>query len=790
MKNPSSTFYIPTGWQPAASKEMRNPLYLGKGESIKEFKQLQKPTGAVGSAITGAQGATADLASSADLVVDMLAKNPWLVPALTAAVRGRLQLMSNPELKGAGNKDVGFAEIYAYPESPYSEYFTPEVDPETKELYLVPSDAANELSISDPEKFDAMVDEVAAWKARKDTPEFTMKPMKQKEAEEQGYAWFPTTERYIRALSANNPNMPEYLVRKAANQIMQEEIINDLKSGSPKYSNFISGLMDETPEELAGNPYKVSNTLRKRSDVNYDAPNPWKQLAGEALMSSLYGEMSDPELRYKTSMPEKIARGSADLGEDVAAFLIPTRALGTNAIRLGAKNNIFTHGLAKGLAGAESGLLDYGIHNLKEQGMNAAFGGHEPPPIDFRDVGTAAAMGTLLSPLIDIGGSRGDNAFGLRSKMASANANKVTRRDIWDSFDALAPKHLKNVKDVNTAKGRTQAMSINPKDVTPMSRSNEAAMADFVAMPYGDIGKRVKKKYGDEAYQANRVEFAPKLSDPIPLPNPTGQQPAPFVAAITDIPAGNRSGDVMQKMANRKNSHLYPQTAGMRKDMSSGTEFKPFHPNTVDVNGKRKVRAYDETSKLFPDASDPMFMSQYMQLPYFADFGTEESRTALGELAKAAQTRMSPESKMFSGKKEVMDIPTWSRKVASLKGEALNNESAKNKNSAAMEIYRRHSEPGAVVGGKFIPFTGKDLNVARKAKETATRRGEMKLVGKQDLTARGSGDNSALNFAGRVPSVLPHLSSYTSTNLPLVTDLYGDKTESIKYKPAKKDNRK
>lgn len=683
--------------------------------------------------------------SNGDNYEEAAKKYPWLDAYGKAIAAARLAMYNQDKW----DKTMGWMEAYDYPPNPVADMFVVAEDGT-----VTPTAKAEKMFDEDPDGFDKADSALSEWLKTRGQPQLVLKPMTREQAEktDPNAHWSPTTDEYMLALE-DAGIADEDVLRNYAQRNLEKMLLDDMRSGRFQYYNalrnrFLKGdkniTADDTTKIKQHEGFGQSD--EKKEFDKYSTP---AIVAANAAAPFNARVMLDPELNYKTGIPERIARGAGDLGL-LATYIMMPEALATKAALTTGLGSAFAKGGLRSLAsrgairagsGATAGAAGWGEKALGDVGLENATGtGVNRGPLDLRDLALEAgtgALANLASTQLLRGGKRSDNAFLLRSKMSN-DPSVVKLKDIKESFDVTKGAVNKNAPELKR-------------------EFADRAMAEY------------RQAYPNEVME---VEYPPKLqvrtADDI------------IMRPVIKLPEGQSAKKIIAQESEIPGSELYGAVEGVgRKGAGVWTTPK----------GKRFVEK----------ASDPRFFNRYMAAnpEYFKEFSDESVQTGLKDLMNESQIAGSPASNLFTGSKKVLPRDTWRAKFSEASGNLIPGESGSLKNIAMKNILKKNT-PGQMNGNEFVPANKKQLDELAKASKKMHDRKQMNLVSESDLDAQrnyqlfgsealGKGSKIA-GFAARtvgVPVVMNNTQLASREGPRFLKDLLkkyvGEPTEPIKY---------
>lgn len=670
---------------------------------------------------------------------------PWLDAYGKAIAAARLAMYNQDKW----DKTMGWMEAYDYPQNPVADMFVVAEDGT-----VTPTAKAEKMFDDDPEGFEKADSLLSEWLKTRGQPQLVLKPMTREQAEktDPNAHWSPTTDEYMLALE-DAGIADEDVLRNYAQRNLEKMLLDDMRSGRFQYYNalrnrFLVGdkniTADDTTKIKQREGFGPSDD--KKEFDKYSTP---VVVAANAVAPLNARVALDPELNYKTGIPERLVRGVGDAGL-LATYMLMPEALATKAaittglgsrFAKGGLRSLASRGAIRAGSGATAGAAGWGEKALEDVALEKGTGvGVNRGPVDVRDLGLEAGVGALAnlaSTQLLRGGKRSDNAFMLRSKMSN-DPSVVKLKDIKESFDVTKGAVNKNAPELKR-------------------EFADKAMANY------------REAYPNEVME---VEYPPKLQvrtadDIIMRPVrklPEGQSVKKIIAQESEIPGSELYGAV--EGVGRKGAGLWTTPKGNR---------------------------------FVEKASDPRFFNKYMAAnpEYFKEFSDESVQTGLKDLMNESQIAGSPASNLFTGSKKVLPRDTWRAKFSEASGNLLPGESGSLKNIAMKNILKKNT-PGQMSGNEFIPANKKQLDELAKASRKMHDRKQMNLVSEADLDAQrnyqmfGSealGKGSKIFGFGLRTAGVPALMNNTqlaSREVPrflkdLLKKYVGEPTEPIKY---------
>lgn len=672
------------------------------------------------------------------------AKNaPWLRPIAEAVAKARLDLLN----QDIWDKDIGWAEDIYVPQNPHPELFQLADDG-----YSTTADA-DLMELQDPEKFKVNFGDFLKFAKTKDDSYLRLLPMKREDAESAGKRWYQTTDEYLNALRELGYD-PNDVLRDLAQTEVLRQMGEDIRSGNPQYVKAMKYLLGDDEYEPSDDPemdyLRLIEAQRKRGDGTFDRPSGWK-VALDNTFAPISARVSrDPELNYKTGLPEKVARGVADLLLNAGYILGPEWLTTQAALRTGiGGGKLLTGGISGPLArtgvrlGA-GGAVGAGAYGYKH-GLDPVFDyftgtGTSRAPIDLRDWGLEALLGGAtnvgFTGLLR-GGKTSDNAFKLREMIAPDNPSAVDYGDIADMFQLMKPRKLKDVAEREGKVRRGEVTNI----------SGEDAKKEFVDMPLD----KYRAEFGD-GEAVSTESFPPMLltEDFVPgmsyLHTPIKKSP---------VKAGKAFKDDIADPSSEYFGFAEGQGSGMEGRGVWGKDFKGYDKPTeakpagqIKSGGKLRdlyeaepatvmVRAYEK-------ASDPRFANKYFD--YNVDFFGVNPKTGAKEFSKEqkagvkalmdkAQVKGSEESQLFSGQPSVRSGRDYAGEAAAARGHLRDGEEGSRlANNAKAALLEERSKFGKFdKDGNFVEGTKQQSDALRKSTKKSIERSSMNVKGKSAL---------------------------------------------------------
>lgn len=681
------------------------------------------------------------------------AKNaPWVRPIAEAIAKARLNLYNQDKW----DKNTGWAEDIFVPNNPHPDLFDLGKD---GELSMTPEGEL--LQMNNPKKFSLMVPEVINWMNDRDKSELRLLPMTREEAEAQGKRWYQTTDEYMQALQDLGYGN-EQLFRDIANAELLRILKEDLESGEPAYEKAMRHLLADDDYRYDPNDSTAMKRLvdRQRESSEFDKQNRGLVALGNTFAPISMRVMGDPELRYKTGIPEILARGGADALLNAGYIFGPEWLATQTALRTGiGAGKALTGGLAgiaaragtRGVTGAAVGSGGY----LYKHGLDPVFDwatgvGTSRAPFDTRDWRFESALGglnSLLSTQLLRGGKVSDNAFKLRNEIAPDNPSVVDYSDISDMFGLFKKRKL---KDIGKEPG-----TVTADEITHISGAD--AKPEFVKQPI----QRYHDKFGNnEAIQTE--SFPPML-----LTDKIGDG---FVlkAPFRDIPAVRPTTAIKEMTADATGRYsgarqLHAGSQGIwEKDLQnpdileatvkSGERAVPSKTTAVTEGGTKvpeHLRDVYEVAPakvgkvlLYEKANDPRFANEYIRRN--ADFfkGTENQKSfgeeqleGLKLLMKDAQTAGSDKGYLFSGIPTVRNADEYAAKSAVAQGNRRLGDNGKSlANDAEAALLKTRTKYGTKdAKGNFQPGPKKQTKALEKGVKKSIERSNMNVKSKASL---------------------------------------------------------
>lgn len=713
-------------------------------------------------------------------IEDYIAANPGLAEIAKAIALARLQMYN----QDSWGNNMGWLEAFEDVPNPTPKLFTLADD---GEVDISPE--AQLLLEDDPEKYTKMFQDFGNWMdTGRQNKRLVLKPMTKEVAERDypGYHWSRTTDEYMKALQDRGIAQEEG-VRELAQHYLMRELIDDLASGEPKYADALKNRFLKDVED----PQPADTTeIRKRqgrvfgTDKEFKRPNAAALALGNGFVPFITRNAGDPELRYKTSVPEWAARGLADAGLWALYGVAPEKAAADIALRTGIGSKIAAGGLKNMLAragtrfgaGGLSGASGWSYKQLLDPAYDAAFGvGVNRGPADLRDLG----LETFLMGLMNMGntqflrgGKESDNAFRMREWMAKDPKN-VSFDDIMDSWKVMSQKKLKDVKD--------NSMGIGADEITNIRGTTPKAKKEFASMPMD----RYHELYPNEGVQFNRN---PPLEVKMGNRGPYKQVARP----VMNKPHKGFISAMQQEIKNPKSPYFGAvpgEGLGNKNTWLMSEDVVKTLPTGRTTTKKQYVRLYG-------DASDPQFFNRYMaQNPKrFANMSPEE-RNSIAELANEAQLRESGADKYFGNGQMALKGKDYAEEISSAEGHALPGDPASAKSAGKASTLKNNPKYVNIIGKKVTPAPKKQVEHGQRAVKKYAERKNMNLVSKSDLQKSNNfqqfGNNAFTRGAGAVGrlAVTPFLvnnSNLASHLIPTASEyyrkLFGPPAQQIEYK--------
>lgn len=734
------------------------------------------------------------------------AKNaPWLRPIAEAIARARLDLLNQDDW----NKDIGWAEDIYVPQNPHPDLFQLGDDG-----YSTTADA-DIMEMQDPEKFKINFGDFLKFTKEKDNSYLRLLPMTREDAEKAGKPWYQSTDEYLNALRELGYD-PNDVLRELAQTEILRQMGEDIRSGDPQYVKAMRHLLDDDEYEPSDDPemdyLRLIEAQRNRGDATFDRPSGWK-VALDNTFAPISSRVSrDPELNHKTGLPEKVARGAADLLLNAGYILGPEWLTTQAALRTGiGGGRLLTGGITGPLARtgtrfAAGGAVGAGAYGYKH-GLDPVFEhftgtGTSRAPVDVRDLGLEALLGGAtnvgFTGLLR-GGKTSDNAFKLREMIAENNPSAVDYGDIADMFQLMKKRKL---KDVPARDGK-----VRREEITNVT--GDDAKKEFVDLPID----RYREKFGtDEAVSTESFpplllteDFIPGVSmlhTPIKDMSPVRPNKA-LKSDVADPDSkyfgfrqGSGSGPEGEGVWSRDfkgyDVPTEPHPAGQIKRDGKLRDLFEAEPSTV------MVRAYEK-------ASDPRFANKYFD--YNIDFFKEnpatgakgfsrEQKEGVKKLMDKSQVRGSEEQRLFSGQPTVRGGKEYAGEVASARGHLRDgDEGSKMTNSAKAALLEERSRFGKFdKDGNFVKGTKKQSDALRKSTKKSIERSSMNVKGKsalnkqRDYQREGYGRlNVGVGSLGRlvgqqaVANNANIMSNFIPYELPDWATVFGPRATPIEY---------
>lgn len=708
--------------------------------------------------------------------------------------------------KGGGTS-TGWGETFEYPPNPYPDLFD-ENNPDDMTA------AAELLAMKDDAQYQKAVQEFAKWYATKDQPQLRLKEMTEDEAKANKIPWYESTDAYLRALAATGAIPSEDAVRSMAQMHFYNTLMDDLRSGSPKYEQALRTLIDNDREHFY--PSDTTEVIR-RDDPTWGEDREFIHGRGHDVKNFLMNGFlpftnriaDDPELWHRASKFQVGSRLAGDVAMDLLLYgMAPELAATRLALMAGGRAaaggalGLGTRALARAGAGAGVGGAGWLLKNyVADPAYHAATGvGTQQGPADVRDLGLEMLLGgagNTLSTGFLRGAMPAERAFKIPEAMAPGKPSAVKGSDITAAFKAMD----------------------DPKVVSPTSdrarQLFENTEFEKYRKTYNNPKKGIEEVVKVESHPPMVIDLTPKEGGPMivgaaakgfPKGERTGvlktMTQTPDHRYFGFVPMGIEDKGIYTKMmptgsgvlesgptrrmmmADKTRRTLLKELHGARP--ADGGEVKHLREVTEMVPETREVRLYEK-----PEADE--FRVPYLEQhpEHFGKYSKEEKK-AMGALMKAGQERRSVAASQFSGEPEFLTGPDFAAELSAARGNPLADNASNLKNTARQAQLYHNSTAG--VRDKSGNWTTSQKQQKRhdKAKEIATRRKDMNIVGRdylngtKDYQLFPNGVSGARKTAGWLlqKGGAPFVSNNANTAsdlIPYAIDLLGPRAEQIEY---------
>lgn len=349
----------------------------------------------------------------------LLATNPELEPLLRQIALARIKMLNSDD-EWTKSKKYGWGHRIDYPMPPDAdEYFSYREDPETGELYIDDSDKVLDFLLPNGEYNDE-------YKSRRKPFEdylshqmnHVLEPMTREDAENKGYAWYPSTYEILNALAETQYGEGnKRALYDAAQRLFSQLMLEDGDKETPEYEKAWARILNDDGGQ----------------ENQFEAPNGVWSTAKNMVIPFTNAVLEDPELWAKTGTLEAIGRGATDAALNAASVALPWAGAARGAVMASRP------ALGAMLGGAIGGGANYALGRGVNEGYDffTGHGGIEHP-IDLTDAGIEIGLGSLGGLGASANRVRG---MGRLKKIMSPDTPKRVKNSDIDKSIELVEKH-------------------------------------------------------------------------------------------------------------------------------------------------------------------------------------------------------------------------------------------------------------------------------------------------------------------------------------------------------------